>query len=132
MKLFSHADEDKKRKEIVEARNGLDGLIFQAEKMIKDNGDKIPDDLKKEVEDGITEAKGKLESNDLDALNTAKTEFEGKLHKMAEAVYKQAGAEGGAQQAPGADAGAGGEAAGSAGNAGKDDVVDAEFEDSSK
>src|SRR5690606_19937495 len=57
-----HAEEDKKRKETVEARNSLDSMIFQAEKMIKDNGDKVPAEMKGEIESALAAAKEKLTS----------------------------------------------------------------------
>ena len=122
----AHQEEDKVLKERVEARNNLDSLIYQAEKMLKDNGDKIDATLKQEVEAGLTDAKGKLDSEDVAVLNAAKTEFEGKLHKLAEVVYKNTAAQGGA---PGADAGPGGA---EQPPKSEDDVVDAEYEDNSK
>ncbi len=121
-----NAEADKKLREAVEAKNNLDSLIFQAEKMVKDNGDKIPEDGKKDIEEAVVEAKKHLESEDLDILVKAKEDLESKFHKMAEELYKNAapqGAEAGA-------AGAGPEAAGEAGGStGGDDVVDAEYEE---
>ena len=132
-----HADEDKKRREAVESRNGLDSLIFQSEKMINENGEKIPAEAKTEVENAVKDAKTTLEASpdDKDALDKAKADLEQKFHKMAEELYKNSGAEGGA--AAGASAGAAG-AGGAAGGApggpsqsGNDDVVDAEYEEGS-
>ncbi len=123
----SHAEEDKKLKEKVEARNGLDSLIYQAEKMIKENGDKIPGDLKSEVETAIGDAKSKLDSDDLATLNAAKADFETKIHKLAETIYKQAGSDqagaSGGQQGPQPNDGG-------SQSSGGDDVVDAEYEES--
>jgi molecular chaperone DnaK len=118
-----HADEDKKLRAVIEARNGLDSLIYQAEKMIKDNSDKIPAALKADVEAGLVDAKAQLNSDDVAVLTAAKDAFEGKMHKLAEAVYKQADVKSGATTA---DAGAHGGKA----SAGADDVVDAEYEES--
>lgn len=115
----ANAEEDKNLRQVVEARNNLDSLVYQAEKMIKENGDKIPAALKSEVETGLTEAKSKLTSDDPAVLTAAKEAFEGKMHKLAEAVYKQADGKQGATA---------GDAAGSSNSA--DDVVDAEYEES--
>lgn len=128
----THADEDKKKREQVEARNGLDSLIFQAEKMLKEGDDKVPDDLKKDITAQVDKAKTQLEGS-VEELQAAKTELEGHLHKLAEHLYKQTSADGQAG-APGAQAGAGGQqadaAAGQQKAADKDNVVDAEYSDS--
>jgi molecular chaperone DnaK len=122
-----HADEDKRRKESVEARNGLDSIIFQAEKMLRENAEKLTDDIKKEIEAGVAEAKSKLDSTDLLTLKSAKDELEKKLHKLAEAIYRQSGATGaGASASSSSGAPEGGHQAppGDKGN-----VFDAEYED---
>ena len=116
-----HADEDKKKRQSVEARNQLDSLVFQAEKMLKENGDKAPAEIKAEIETAVSEAKAKLDSDDVEALTKARENLESRVHKLAETIYKSAGAPG--AQTPGADAGAAGS------SAGKDNVVDAEYED---
>ncbi len=122
-----HADEDKKRRESVEAKNGLDSLIFQCEKMIKESGDKVPAAVKTDIEAAIVTAKGKLDSEDKDVLTAAREELEKRFHKLAEELYKNTGAQPGATAADGSAgaAGPGGKAAG------KDDVVDAEYEEGS-
>jgi molecular chaperone DnaK len=119
-----NAEADKKVKEQVEAKNGLDSLIYQAEKMIKENGDKLDETLKADVETAMVDAKSKLESGDVEAINAAKAEFETKLHKLAEAVYKQTEDQ---QGATSQDAATDGESAKASAN---DDVVDAEYEES--
>ena len=121
----SNKEADQKRREAVEAKNNLDGLIFSTEKSLGEAGDKVPAELKSEIESAISAAKSQLESGDVEALKAAKTELESKAHKLAEVMYQQAGA--GAGQ-PGA---AGGPEGGPTGDAGKSDpnVVDAEFED---
>jgi molecular chaperone DnaK len=118
-----HAEEDKKRRQSVEARNQLDSLVFQAEKMLKDNGDKVPADLKSDIETAVTEAKTKLDSEDYDTLVKARENLESRVHKLAENIYKTAGATAGGE--PGQAAGD----AGAASGASKDNVVDAEYED---
>ena len=120
----SHAVEDKERREAVEARNALDSLIFQSEKMLKENGDKVPAAAKSDVESAITAARSKLDSEDKAVLTAAREELEKRFHKMAEDLFKSAGAQGpGATAAPGATPGAA--------KGGKDDVVDAEYEEGS-
>lgn len=120
-----HAEEDKKKRQVVEARNQLDSLVFQAEKMLRENGDKVPAELKGEVESAVSEAKSKLDAADYDTLVKARENLESRVHKIAETIYKAAGAAAGAAQGAGAaDAGAA-----PSGSTGKDNVVDAEYED---
>ncbi len=117
-----HAEEDKKRRQTVEAKNQLDSLVFQAEKMIKDNADKVPADLKSDIESAVSEAKTKLDSEDYDTLVKARENLESRVHKLAENIYKSAGA-------PTGDAPQQGQSAGQQGPADKGNVVDAEYED---
>ena len=118
-----HAEDDKKKRQSVEARNQLDSLVFQAEKMLKDNADKVPADLKSDIETAVSEAKTKLDSDDYDTLVKARENLESRVHKLAENIYKTAGATAGGE--PGQPAGDAGAATG----ASKDNVVDAEYED---
>ncbi|MEI6832823.1 MAG: molecular chaperone DnaK [bacterium] len=120
-----HSEDDKKKRQVVEARNQLDSLVFQAEKMLRENSDKVPAELKGEVESAVSEAKSKLDAADYDTLVKARENLESRVHKIAETIYKAAGAAaGGAPGAGGADAGTP-----SSGPTGKDNVVDAEYED---
>jgi len=121
-----HADEDKKRRESVEAKNGLDSLIFQCEKMIKESGEKVPAAVKSDVEAAIVTAKSKLESEDKEVLTAAREELEKRFHKLAEELYKNTGEQPGASAADGSAG-----AAGPGGKASKDNVVDAEYEEGS-
>ncbi|MDE3105908.1 MAG: molecular chaperone DnaK [Acidobacteriota bacterium] len=118
----AHAAEDKEQREAVEARNGLDSLVYNVEKMLKDSADKVPAGEKTDVESAVAEAKGVLAGNASAAeLNAAKDKLTAVSHKLAEAMYK-AGA------AP-ADA-----AAGAAPEEPKKDegVIDAEYVDVEK
>jgi molecular chaperone DnaK len=117
-----HSEEDKKKRQSVEARNQLDSLVFQAEKMLKENADKVPADLKADLESAVSEAKTKLDSDDYDTLVKARENLESRVHKLAESIYKTAGA-------PAGDASQGAGGAGSASSASKENVVDAEYED---
>ncbi|MFK7825510.1 MAG: molecular chaperone DnaK [Oligoflexales bacterium] len=117
----ANAEADKAKREKVEAHNNLDSMVYQAEKLLKDNTN-LPKDLKEEVESAINTAKSKLDG-DVPTLKAAKTEFEAKLHKLTEHVYKQAGA----QQGQGGQTGDPQQA--QTENKSDDNVVDAEFEE---
>lgn len=116
-----NAEADKKIKDTITVRNELDSMIYQAEKMLKEQGKDLPESQKEEATKFIAEAKSKLDS-DLDTLNATKTEFEQKLRHIYEAAAKSA------QQQPGADTSS---SEGGDGDSAGDDVVDAEYEDSS-
>ncbi|MEY4631605.1 MAG: hypothetical protein RIQ81_1725 [Pseudomonadota bacterium] len=120
-----HKEDDRKKREQIQARNALDSMIFQAEKMVRENGDKLPTDLKSEVESAVATAKTKLDSEDAEVIEAAKAELEAKMHKLAEQLYKTAQAAGG-EASKGADGAAPGGAKKS-----DSDVVDAEYEDNS-
>ncbi len=114
----AHASEDRERREKIEKRNALDSLIYNAEKTIRDSGDKLPDEEKKQVEEVLTEAKADLESDDLARIDAANHRVEQAMHKIAEVLYK-AQPDGGAEGAQGS-----GESA-TSGEEG--DVIDAEY-----
>ncbi len=121
-----NAEDDRKARERIEARNKLDGLIYSTEKTIADNRDKIDASTISEIESAIAEAKGKLEIAEADELNAAYDKLVKSSHKLAEVMYNQASQQGG--QPGGESAGASGAAAGSSGGGG-DDVIDAEYVD---
>ncbi|MEZ4319388.1 MAG: molecular chaperone DnaK [Myxococcota bacterium] len=118
----ANAADDKKRREVIEKRNNLDNLIYQVEKTLGENGDKLSDADKSNVQAALTKAKEAKDSDDADQLQSAFDGLTSASHKLAEIMYQQGG--GGA--APGA--GAGPAPAGNAGG-GSDDVIDAEYED---
>jgi len=122
----AHAAEDKKRKELAEARNHLDTLIYTTEKSLKEYGDKIDSGDKQNIEDAIAKAKKAMESNDLSTIKSAEEELTRSSHKLAEAMYAKASQKGAA--GPGAEAGA---QEGPRPKA-QEDVVDADFEDVGK
>jgi len=95
----SHAAEDKSRREAIDARNKLDSLVFQTEKTLKEAGDKLPEEMKSSLETELSSARSVLEtqSTDTEALNAASTSLEAKAHKLAEEMYKTAGAQAGPQ-----------------------------------
>ncbi len=119
-----HRADDQKRKEAVDARNTLDGLIYTIEKTLKESGDKVEAATKQEVEAALTEARKHLDSKDADELKKATEALTSVSNKMAEQMYKNAGA------APGAEASA--EAAGSEKKDDSkkgEDVIDADFKE---
>jgi molecular chaperone DnaK len=122
----SHEAEDKSRREAVEARNHLDTAIYQAEKLLNDNRDKIGAAERTEVEHQIESAKRVLEENkdgkNAQAMKNAEEELKRVLYKVGEVMYKNAGpADGAGPETAGATAG------GAGGGAKRDDVIDAEF-----
>jgi molecular chaperone DnaK len=122
----AHADDDKKKKELVEARNHADNLIYQTEKSLKDIGEKVEADTKSTVEGKIAELKEAMNGSDAEKIRSLSEELTQSSHKLAEAIYQQASAEGGGEEA----AAAGGAEGGAAGAASpEDDVVDADFEE---
>ncbi len=126
----AHAEEDKRRKELIEARNHADSLVYSVEKNIKEFGDKVDAAEKTKIEEAIAKVKKALEGDDLEAIKKSQDDLMNVSHKLAEAMYaKTSGGPGG----PGAAGGAG--TAGGEGQAsGKkdDDVVDADFEEVKK
>ncbi len=130
-----HAEEDRKKKELVEARNAADALIYQTEKSIRDLGDKIDASTKSQVEAAIEPLKKAIEGDDAEEIRRLSEALTQASHKLAEAMYQQAsqstGGDAGAQPgagAAGAQAGAE-QAAGGTSASADDDVVDADFEE---
>jgi len=118
-----HAEEDKKKRELVEARNQADSLIYSTEKSIKELGDKVGSDTKSKVEEAAAALKKAIEGEDTEEIKRLSEELTNASHKLAEAMYKQASAAG-QQAGPGAESG------GQHGGAAPDeDVVDADFEE---
>ena len=118
-----HASDDKKKQELIEARNHADSLIYGTEKSLNDLGDKADAALKSELESKIAALRKEMESENTDAIKAATEELAKTSHKLAEQLYQQQSQNAGAQ--PGGAAGA--QPGGNAGNGG-DDVVDADYE----
>ena len=128
----SHSAEDKARIAEVEARNRLDNLVYQTEKVIKDNRDKLADADVKAVEQAIEEARSTLNEGGLDKLNAAAEALTKASHRIAETLYKAQQSAAGAAGAAGAGPAGGGHAgsgSGAGSSSGQGDVVDAEFVD---
>lgn len=117
-----HAEEDKRRKELIEARNQADSMVYSVEKNIKEFGDKVDAAEKSKIEEALTKTKKAIEGDDLDAIKKAQDELMNVSHKLAEAMYaKTAGGGAQQQQQDGAQQ--------QASDKKNDDVVDADFED---
>jgi molecular chaperone DnaK len=123
----SHASEDKAKREEIEARNQLDGLVYQVEKTLKEHGDKITADEKGQVEAAVADAKKALEGTDAAAMNAAREKLTQASHKLAEAMYKatQPPAEGAAGAGPQAS----GPQNGASDKKKDEGVIDAEYVD---
>jgi molecular chaperone DnaK len=120
----AHAEEDKKRREVVDLRNQTDTLAYSVEKLLKDNKEKLPEADAKAAEDAVAAARKAVEGEDGDALRSAMDELTRLSHKLAESLYKGAAPPPDQGGAPGAGAASGG---GTNKEGGADDVVDAEY-----
>ena len=118
----SHEEEDKNKKELVEAKNQLDTLVYATEKAVKDYGDKVTDDEKKSITEAVEVAKKALESEDAAAIKKAQEDLQKASHKLSEEMYKEAQAKAQQQGAPGA------EGAQEAEKKEEENVVDADYE----
>ncbi len=123
-----HAEEDRKKKELVEARNQADSLIYTTEKSLGELGDKVDEATRKNITEKIEALKKAMEGDDADAIKKAQEELVQASHKLAEMMYQQAQGAGATQGAAGAG---GAQASDSQAQKGKDDddVVDADFEE---
>jgi molecular chaperone DnaK len=119
-----HVEEDKKKKELVEARNSADSLIYSTQKSIKELGDKVDSETKTKIEEASSALKKAMEGEDTEEIKRVSEEMTQISHKLAEAMYQQASAAD--KHSTGADAGSGDQAGGAAP---EEDVVDADFEE---
>ena len=109
----ANAEEDRKRKEQVEAKNQLDSLAYSTEQTVADLGDKVPTDMKAEADTAVAEAKQALEGDDMTAIRAASEKLQQVGHRLAEVVYSNVQSEGSSDDDS---------------NDGGDDVVDADYE----
>lgn len=123
-----HAEEDKKKRTIVDVRNNADSLIYASEKLLKDVGSKAPEDLKKKIEDQVKVLRKSMESDNADEIKSETEKLQNLQNELSQKLYAQAGSQAGAGPG-GPGAGAGGQKAEGkkAGNS-EEDVIDAEFE----
>ena len=121
-----HAEEDKRRKELVEARNQADNLIYTTEKSMTELGDKVDAATKQQIQEKLDALKKAVEGEDKEKITTAHNDLMQASHKLAEMMYQQTQ---GGQAAGGAGAAGGSAANGTGQKGGDDDVVDADFEE---
>jgi len=121
----AHAAEDKAKREEVEARNQLDGMVYGIEKMLREHGDKISGQERGDVENALADAKKALEGTDAKAMQAARDRLQAASHKLAEAMYKASSAQ--TPPAGGPTPGGNGEA--SAEQKKDEGVIDAEYVD---
>jgi molecular chaperone DnaK len=110
----SHADEDRRLRRLADARNGAEARIHEAERQLKDNGDKVDEELRRDLEGAIAAARAAAEGEDADDIEAKSASLTDVLHRLSEQVYRQAAA----QQ----------EAAGNGAGTADETVEDAEYE----
>ncbi|MDM8517737.1 molecular chaperone DnaK [Desulfobacterales bacterium HSG16] len=129
-----HAEEDKKKKEVVEVRNTADSLIYQTERSLKELNEKVDEDTRKNIEGCVSSLKDAMKTEDTEEIKKLSDELTQASHKLAEAMYQQAASQGGEGPQPGGPDAGGGPAGDDQQSQGSksgadDDVVDADFEE---
>ena len=119
----ANADSDKLRRELVDLKNQADSMVYQAEKQVKDNGDKLSDDNKEKLESAIADLKKEMEGEDAEKLKAAIEAFEKVFQEAGAAMAGAPGGEAGPAPGEGETAGAA-----SGGAAPEEDIKDADFE----
>ncbi|RIK82345.1 MAG: molecular chaperone DnaK [Planctomycetota bacterium] len=117
----AHAEEDKRKRELIEARNSAESMVYQIEKTIKQSGDKLKESDKQALEAAMNRVREAAKGNNVEAIKSAVNDLQSASHAMSEALYKAAAASG-------AGAAAGGDGAGGPAGKPEDDAIDAEFE----
>ena len=128
MKAEIHAADDTKRREEIEARNNADSMAYNAEKLLRDNKDKVPSDLNQEAESKVAAVKSALQGTDIDTIRRSTQELSDTMQKIGTAIYQQQPPPGeeppppGEQPPPGQEGQEGGE-----GGEGGEGTVEGEF-----
>ena len=117
----AHAEEDKKRREDAETRNSAEQQAYSIEKLLKDNKDKLPEDVHSEVSEAVSDLKKALEGNDIEPVKTAQEKLSSVAQKVGEAIYQADAASQGAADSP--------SSAGGSASSDDEDIVDAEIVD---
>jgi len=126
-----HAEEDKKKRSLVDAKNNADSLIYSTEKLMKEVGSKVPEDMKKNIEEQVKVLRKSLESDNDDQIKKETEKLQNLQNELSQRLYAQAGAgtgPGTGQGGPGAGATGDKKAGGNKGGNGEEEVIDAEFE----
>ncbi len=116
----AHAEEDRKQRELVEARNQGDSMVYQTRKQLEEYGDKVSSEVRGQIESAINELEEKVKGDDPEAIKRSMEALQTTAQELGKAMYEAAG-----QQAAGGDGSASG---GNSENANDDDVIDAEYE----
>ena len=117
----AHAEEDKKRREDAETRNSAEQQAYSIEKLLKDNKDKLPEDVHSEVSEAVADLKKALEGDDIEPVKTAQEKLSSVAQKVGEAIYQADAASQGAADSP--------SSAGGSASSNDEDIVDAEIVD---
>jgi len=125
----AHAQEDAKRREVIEARNRLDGLVYSVEKAFNENKSRLDSSAVSEIESALSEAKTALNSNEINTINNAYDRLQTASHKLAEVLYTQAGGSTTSEQTSSASAGSSDFSGSSSSSSSEDNVIDAEYVD---
>jgi molecular chaperone DnaK len=130
----AHSDEDKKKREVIDAKNQADQLVYSLEKLLRENKDKIPEDEATRVQTEIENTKKAIESDDLEQIKQAVEALSQASHKLTEMMYQQASQQQQAQQGPAQQEAAGDQTAGQTSSEGpsEEEVIDAEVVDEDK
>jgi molecular chaperone DnaK len=124
-----HADEDKKNRELIDAKNSADTLIYSTEKLIKDMGDKIPADMKTRIDEQVKVLRKAVDSNNAEEIKRETEELQKIQNELSQRLYAQSGAGAGQEAGAGAQGQQGTQSEGQqSGGNGDEDVIDAEFE----
>ena len=118
----AHEEDDRKRRELVDARNTADNAVYQTRKQLEEHGDKVSSEVRGNIESAVSSLEDKLKADDAAAITAALEELNKQTQELGKAVYEAAAAEGGADKAAGAAA------AGATAGKADDDVIDAEYE----
>jgi molecular chaperone DnaK len=127
----AHASEDSQKREEIEARNECDSLIYTVERVMREQSDKVPEDLKGEIDGKVAAARSALQGSDAEQIRSAAKELSELMQKIGSAVYQQAGPPPGAEPPPGGETPPGGEgegpSGGEGGEGGDEGTVEGEF-----
>jgi molecular chaperone DnaK len=124
-----HAEEDKKKRALVDVKNNADSLVYSTEKLIKEVGSKVPEDMKKNIEEQVRFLRKSMESENTDEIKKETEKLQNLQNELSQRLYAQAGAGPGAgSEGPGAGTTGGQKAGGKQGGNGEEEVIDAEFE----
>ncbi len=123
----SHAEDDRKKRELIEARNEADSMVYMTEKSLKEHGDKVDGSVKSAIEAAVSKTKSAMEGSDAQAIKSAVAELQQASHKLAEAMYQQAAGGPGAGAGPTGGPGPEQQGGPRAGAKPDEDVVDADF-----